>query len=442
VGDYVDDLPHFHALASVATFGQWNLHHVAHHNRSIVNIDRNSQRRPRGRAGCQKIAVITTAYYQNSHADVIATRLLKGYTLDGQGEYPKLKLVSLYTDQVPKNDISRKLAAEFGFAIHDNVADALTLKSGKLAVDGVLLIAEHGDYPESDTAQIVYPKRKLFAQILEVFDKSGRVVPVFSDKHLADNWTDAKWIYDEAAKRKIPLMAGSSLPGLWRYPAADVEKDRPLKEIVAISYHRLDTYGFHALEMVECLAEQRKGGETGVKAVQCLSGEAAWKAFADGTCDRKLLDACFSRLKDRPLPKDKKIEEIAPTPHLFIIDYNDGLRASVMTVSDNYVAEWAAAWRYADKDETASTLFWTQEARPFQHFAFLLHGIEEMMHSGQPSWPVERTLLTSGVLDKLLVSKRDGGRRLETPEMDVKYDSKWRWKEPPTPPKNRPLDGE
>jgi hypothetical protein len=392
--------------------------------------------------GPKKIAVLTTAYYHNSHADVIASRLLKGYTLDGQGEFPKLQLVSLYTDQVPKNDISRKLAADFKFPIFENVPDALTLKSGKLAVDGVLLIAEHGVYPESNTGQFVYPKRRMFEQILKVFDESGRVVPVFSDKHLADNWADARWMYDEAAKRKIPLMAGSSLPTLWRYPAADVQPDRPLKEIVGVSYHRLDTYGFHALEMVQCLAEQRRGGETGIKSVQTLTGAAAWKAFSDGTCSRKLLDECFARLKERPLPKDKRPEELCPNPDLFIIDYRDGLRASVLTWNnDSHLQEWSAAWQYADKDETASTCFWTQEWRPFQHFGFLLHGIEQMFETGTPSWPVERTLLTSGALDALLISKRDGGKRLETPQLaEVQYQTTWRWKEPPPPPKNRPLD--
>ena len=65
-------------------------------------------------------------------------------------------------------------------------------------------------------------------------------------------------------------MAGSSLPTLWRYPPTDVKLGEPLKEIVAVSYHRLDAYGFHALEMVQCLAERRKGGESGIKQVRCL----------------------------------------------------------------------------------------------------------------------------------------------------------------------------
>ena len=73
-----------------------------------------------------QVAVITTAYYHNSHADMLASRILKGYTLDGKGEFPKLKLASLYTDQVPENDISRKLAEKYGVPIYDTVGDALT----------------------------------------------------------------------------------------------------------------------------------------------------------------------------------------------------------------------------------------------------------------------------------------------------------------------------
>ena len=133
--------------------------------------------------------------------------------------------------------------------MYDRVEGALTLGTGRLAVDGVLLVAEHGDYPKSKTGQTVYPKRRLFSQVLDVFDRSGRVVPVFIDKHLADNWADAKWAYDEARRRKVPMMAGSSLPGLWRYPPADVRRGSRLAQIVVTSYHTLDGYGFHAVEV-------------------------------------------------------------------------------------------------------------------------------------------------------------------------------------------------
>ncbi len=385
-----------------------------------------------------EVAGVTTEYRHNAHADVLLSRLVQTDTLDGKGRRPPLDLVSLYTDQVPGNDTSRRLAREHGFTIYDDVAGALTRGTGQLDVDGVFLVAEHGRYRRSDTDQIRYPKRRLFREVLDVFDRSGRVVPVFFDKHLADNWTDAKWVYDEARRRRVPLMAGSSVPGLWRYPPTDVKRGAKLKQIVVTSYGALDAYGFHALEVAQCLAERRAGGETGIRAAQCLTGDAVWQAGRDGVFDRALLDTALSRLKERPLPPGKRIEDLVPEPVLYLLDYNDGLRVCVI-VLNHAVVEWAAAWRYADDDAIDSTLFWTQEARPFSHFNLLLMGIERLMFTGQPTWPVERTLLTSGALDAVLTSRRDGGQRLETPWLNVSYRSDWNWTEPPPPPPGRPI---
>jgi hypothetical protein len=234
-------------------------------------------------------------------------------------------------------------------------------------------------------------------------------------------------------------MAGSSLPVLWRYPPIDVARSRRLKEMVAVSYHRLDSYGFHALEMVQSLAERRHGGETGMRAVQCLVDDAVWQAGQQGRYDRRLLDAALSRLKERPIPKDNRIEDLVRQPVLFIIDYEDGLRASILTLN-GAVVEWAAAWRYADDGQVESTLFWTQERRPYHHFSFLLEGIEQMMLTGRPSWPSERTLLTSGALDALLISKKQGGRRIDTPHLRICYRTDWQWRPPPPPP-GQPIDG-
>jgi hypothetical protein len=384
----------------------------------------------------KRVAAIVSAYFHNSHADVIVSRLLETYTLDGRGESPRMKLASLYTDQVPENDKSRKLAARFNVPIYDRAGDALTLGTGKLAVDGVLLVIEHGKYPTSPTGQVQYPKRRLFEQVLEVFDRSGRVVPVFIDKHLADNWADAKWIYDACRARRIPLMAGSSLPVLWRRPAVDVPPQGELKEIVALSFHTLDGYGFHALEMVQCLAERRRGGETGVRAVRCLEGPAVWEAQRQGAFDEKLLRAALDRL-ERPPPAEKPLAELVPQPVLWTIEYDDGLKASVLTLNDA-VGQWAAAWRDGD-DRISSTLFWTQEERPLMHFTYLVQGIDEMVHTGRASWPAERTLLTSGVLDALLISKKESHRLLETPHLKFAYRSDWEWREPPPPLPGRPL---
>ncbi len=400
-----------------------------------MSVGAAQERRPR-------VAVVTTAWRHNSHADVIASRLVQGYTLDGKGEFPRLDLVSAYVDQFPANDMSRGLAQEHGFQIYDTVAGALTLGGDRLAVDGVLLICEHGDYPRSETGSIEYPKRRLFRQIVQVFERSGRVAPVFSDKHLEDDWADIAWFYGEARRLSIPLMAGSSLPTLWRYPPGDVERGKPLKEIVATSYGALDAYGFHALEMVQCLAERRRQGdswgESGVKQVRCLEGENVWQAMRDKVFDRTLLEQALGRLKVRPLPAERSIEDSGRNPVLYVIDYRDGLRASILWASP--INEWTVAWRYGD-GSTASTCFSTQEGRPFMHFTYLLKGVEKMMVSGQPTWPVERTLLTSGVLDAVLQSRRRDGEIVETPQLGIAYQSNWSWEMPPAPPPTRPSGG-
>jgi hypothetical protein len=384
----------------------------------------------------KNVAAIVTVYRHNSHADVIVSRLLQTDTLDGKGKESPLKLVSLYTDQRPADDISRLLGASHRFRVSETIEDALTLGTGRLAVDGVLLIAEHGDYPKSSTGNIQYPKPRLWEEILKVFRTSGKVVPVFIDKHLADNWADAKFIYDSAKEMKIPLMAGSSLPGTWRRPPADMKSGAKLKEIVALTYHTTDAYGFHALEMVQSLAEQRQGGETGIKAVQSLRGDAVWRAFDEKTFDLELFEAARSRLS-QPQNGKRSLRESVPDPKLFRIDYADGLRANLLELN-GAVGEWSAAWRYADDNRIESTLFWTQEGRPGMHFTLLLHGIEKMMLTGKPSWNVERTLLTSGTLDALLISLHENQRQVETPYLMLQYEPTWRWTEPPPPPPMRP----
>jgi hypothetical protein len=382
----------------------------------------------------KNIAAIVTVYHHNSHADMIVSRLLQTDTLDGKGKDSPLKLVSLYTDQKPEKDISRLLAASHRFRVSESIEDALTLGTGRLAVDGVLLIAEHGNYPKTSLGNTQYPKRRFWEETLKVFRASGRVVPVFIDKHLADNWQDAKFIYDSARELQIPLMAGSSVPLAWRRPPADVKRGARLREIVAITYHITEHYGFHALEVVQALAEQRKGGETGIKSVQTFTGEAVWRAFDQKAFDTELFDAAWKRLSE-PRGGGRPLRQLVREPKLFRLEYADGLRAHLLELN-GAAGEWSAAWRYLDS-RADSSLFWTQEGRPGMHFTFLLNGIEQMMLTGKPSWPVERTLLSSGALHALLISEKEDQRRVETPQLILHYQPSWRWSEPPPPPPMR-----
>src|SRR5262245_48635109 len=165
----------------------------------------------------KKVAAAVTAYFRHSHADVIVGKILEGFNYDG-GDGPALELASLYVDQTPDNDMSRDLAKRFGFKLCESIPAALTLGGTRLAVDGVLLIGEHGKYPTNDKGQVLYPRRRFFEATTDVFAKSKKSVPVFNDKHLAATWDDAKWMYDKSRELFVPLMAGSSVPVTWRKP--------------------------------------------------------------------------------------------------------------------------------------------------------------------------------------------------------------------------------
>src|SRR5690606_8413139 len=181
-----------------------------------------------------------------------------------------------------------------------SIVDALTLGGETLAVDGVLLIGEHGRYAWNEKEQHLYPRKYVMEQICGVMAASGRAVPVFNDKHLSYNWHDARWMFDRLAALGAPFMAGSSLPTCWRSPWLEHELETPIREALAIGYSGLDSYGFHALETLQCMVERRNGGETGVEAVTCLEGEAVWEAAAAGVWSRALAEAACAAIEAKP----------------------------------------------------------------------------------------------------------------------------------------------
>lgn len=382
---------------------------------------------------------MTTVYHHNSHADMFLSRLLQGYLLDGTGEFPGMKLDALYIEQFPATDIGSRLAREHSIPLFGDPSAALSASGPKASLDGIFVVAEHGAYPESDTGQFMYPKRAWFEKIIEHLPPSSEPPPVFVDKALELEWKDALWIYSEARRLKIPLMAGSSLPVTWRFPERDTERGAAVDEIAVLSYGRLDSYGFHALEILQSLAERRAGGERGVKRVRTLSGPDVWRALEERTVDPQLIQEILNRPEGRPLRRNKPLEQTAKHSHLFLIEYLDGLRGSVLTLRDLY-PDWTAAWRYADGRSEAA-VFWTQEARPFMHFAHLTQLVETFFRTRRSPWPVERTLLSSGMLDALLISKRDGGAWIDTPHLAIPYQSEWNWSQPPPPPPGRPISG-
>ena len=369
-------------------------------------------------AESKKVAAIITTYFQHSHADVIATKYMKGFPTDTGLQAPRVELVSIYLDQVDERDIGVGLAAEHDVPIYPSIRQALTLGGSELAVDGVILIGEHGDYPHNEIGQHMYPRRYMFEQICGVFASSGRSVPVFNDKHLAYNWDDAIWMYERAKTLDVPFMAGSSLPLGWRKPFLEHSLDTALASAVGIGYGGVESYGFHALETLQCMIERREGGESGVVAIQCLEGDPVWEAGEAGEWSLELAEAACAQIENRP---DSTFIEGCPNPTAFLLEHSDGFRSTVLMLN-GYVSDFAYAAKVGSTID--ATEVYLQNGPPHCHFSYLSLNIEEMFVTGEPQYPVERTLLVTGVLDALMHSRAEGYTRIETPHLaEIAYRS-------------------
>ena len=366
-------------------------------------------------ASRKKIAAVITEYRVPAHADVIVGKFIKGFPTDDGLIEPQVDIVSMYLDQLPDNDIGLQVSKEYDIPIYQSISAALCLGGSELAVDGVLSIGEHGSYAYNEKGQHMYPRRFFFEQICGVFSTSGRSVPVFSDKHLSYNWRDSKWMYDRAQQLGGPFMAGSSIPLGWRDPWLEHELDAPIEDALVLSFGGIESYGYHGLEALQCMIERRSGGEAGLAAVQCLEGEAVWRAGADGLWSRELAEAAAAAGETA----SGSMEESCDNPAAFLLEFRDGFKATLLQLN-GYAKEWSYAAR-VDGQVLATGL--RTHGPPYPHFSYLGLNIEAMFLSGEPQYPVERTLLVSGALDALMDSRHRGHIRLETPHLDVAYRS-------------------
>jgi hypothetical protein len=376
----------------------------------------------------KKFAVVTTVWNYHSHAWHMAERFLAGYPVRGKWHTPPFEVVSAYVDQKPKDDLSADRAREFGFTIYPTIAEALRCGGDQLAVDAVLVIGEHGTYPKSPIGQTQYPRYEFFKQVAAVFEKDGQVRPIFNDKHLSWNWDWAREMVDTARRLKIPFLAGSSLPQTWRMPSVDLPYGAEVEEVIGVAIGQVDSYDFHALEMIQCLVERRRGGETGVRSLQALRGEPVWKAMADKVWDPALFEACLCRsqtLAQAPTtshrhPTPEQMRQWVKNPVAYRIEYTDGLQAT-MLLMNGLVGDFTVAARFRGQADPLSTLFYLPPNPNVTYSAALMARAEELFSTGKAPYPIERTLLTTGLVEAGVRSLADGQKRLDTPHLAIKY---------------------
>ena len=380
----------------------------------------------------KKIAFLGTVVQEHSHAQHFLDRHTLGYTWGGAWQPPRFDVASVYIDQFPANDLARERIRRHALRQFPTIAEALTLGGSKLAVDGVVIIAEHGEYPTNEKGQKLYPRYAWFQEVVKVFEASGRAVPVFNDKHLATTWEQCAQMVADARRLGFPFLAGSSLPVTWRLPSIDMPFDAPLAESVCVGYGGVDSYDFHGLETAQCMSERRQGGEVGIASVHALRGAKLWEALAtpDREVTRQLIVAALCRSHNLPVqggyPTDRVTFEWArqtlPDTLGYLIQHRDGFRTTLLltAIRDfNY-----AGWR-RDTGEIVSCQMYLpmpgQSATTADFFNPLARHIETLVLERRAAYPVERTLLTSGMVIGGVESLHQGQVPVPTPQMEVRY---------------------
>ena len=382
--------------------------------------------------GRKKIAFLGTEVRRHSHAQHFLDRLTLGYGWRGAWQEPRVDVASVYIDQFPKGDLARGRIERHGLKLYSSIAEALTLGTGKLAVDGVVIIAEHGKYPNNVKGQKLYPRYEWFKECVKVFEASGRGVPVFNDKHLSTTWERCAEMVADSKRIGFPFFAGSSLPVTRRMPSIDMPHGVPLKESVCVAYGGVDSYDIHALETAQCMSERRRGGEVGIRRVHALRGAPMWEMLAkpDREETRHLMVSALTRSHNLPVEGGYYTDRITfdwarqvfPDALAYFIEHRDGFRTTMFLVN---IRDFNYAGMRSDNGEIVSCQMYLPMPGHGSTTADFFHPlslhIENTVITGKVPYPVERTLLTSGMTLAGVESLHRGQLPVETPEMGVRY---------------------
>src|SRR5580704_14387414 len=432
-----------------------------------------------------RLAILGSVYRYQSQMQTLADRFLMGYPYDGEWHMPNVQVVSVYVDQLerqadaapspyqlamtgakvapassakgiagglgrdrtvktqpapekpepseepePTSDLSRARAKQFGFRLCSNIPEALRCGGDRIAVDAVLVIVEQDDYPSNDRGQILLPSYDFFQQCAQVFEDEKRAVPYFNHKQLSFSFDQAQTMVKTAGRLRFPLLAGSSLPVTWRLPDVDIPLGAEVEEAVMVGVGGIDGMDFDALEALQCMLERRKGGETGVKAVQLIEGDDVWAAGNAGRWSKDLLNSALSRsdtpmsltvldCRTQDLVASGVLPQLVKNPAAYCIEYNDGTRATLLLLN-GAIMDYNIAASVAGHG-IVSTQFFLPPPPNVTDSACLAAKIEQTFHTGSTAYPVERTVLTSGVLEACLRSRRKLNQRLETPQLAISY---------------------
>ncbi len=375
-----------------------------------------------------RMAAIVTSFHKSSHADVILSRWLMSRPADAEWGWtgPKTRLAGVYIEQIYDNDIGVEMLKEHGVPVFDSVAEALTLGTGQLAVDGVILIGEHGDYSCNELGQQLYPRKELFDQIVEVFRRSARAAPVFCDKHLSWNFEWAQEMVETAWQLRFPLFSGSSIPLCPLDPPLDIPSDRRVKEAVVLFFGPDEAYGYHSLEFFQAILEPLLRRVVGIAGVTAWTGDDVWEQMDAGTWSEELFAAALDALEHQggqvePGDVRENCANNKKDLSAFVMHYWRRTQVTHINLT-GHIRNWAVALRLDNDDIVATAPVLSQDPEEwYPHFAALARVIDDTITTGRPHSPLQRALFTTGATAAWMRALATPGVRTPTPELIIPY---------------------
>jgi hypothetical protein len=240
-------------------------------------------------------------------------------------------------------------------------------------------------------------------------------------------------MYDTSRELGFSFMAGSSLPVTWRTPSTEMPLGARITEALCVCYGGVDSYDFHGLETIQCMVERRRGGETGVEWVQAYRGDKFWDALREGVWPWSLMEAALIRSHTLTparagfgdiLPSLDDMRRLVRDPVAYRYQHADGLKCTMLLMNGLVRDFNFAAYVNGSRDPWSTQMYLPMpdgRTTLANFFSPLVNHMENMFLTGRTSYPVERTLLTTGLTAAGVESLYHGQTRVDTPHLAIRY---------------------
>jgi hypothetical protein len=195
----------------------------------------------------------------------------------------------------------------------------------------------------------------------------------------------------------------------------------------------VDSYDFHGLETIQCMVERRHGGETGVEWVQSYRGDKFWDALREGVWPRALMDAALTRSHtltparagfNHVFPTDADMRRLVRDPVAYRYQHSDGLKCTMLLMAGLVKDFNFAAYVNGGRDPWSTQMYLPMpdgRTTLADFFSPQMNNVEQMFLTGKAPYPLERTLLTTGLTAAGVESLYLGQKRFETPHLAIRY---------------------